>query len=564
MALLSKNPWQTEVIVKIPDMETVGIFLMLGLMACGGGGSSASKTGTTTTPSTTWDYTTGANSSDLITGTTFNYTVSINLDTLSISSSSTTLAVGTTASGSTPLTIGGSTVITVTQDAYGFTIDSDMPNGSYVAFELSGSYSGSITIYSAETFKLSLNGATITSTDGPAINIQSNQRAFVVLNAGTTNTLSDCSTWSTRYLEDSTEMDLKGTIFSEGPLLFSGSGSLGITANKKHALCSDGHIRLTEGSITIQSNKKDGIRTNNAFIMDGGSLAITTASGAGKGIKVEGKEDTSTPLGFVVINDGTLNIKSYDKAITASWEAEDDATTTTTADDPDPFVIINGGTITINTFGTPYEDPTGEDSLSPEGIESKSNLTIAGGTLDITTTDDGLNAGKSITINGGSIYVNSSVCDAVDSNGTLSITGGVLVAIGASAPEGGLDSDNSGFTISGGTFIGMGGSNSTPTSCTQNTLVMGSGSASLMIVKDSSNKVAFAFQVPSACTAQLCSTADLKTGSTYTVYSGGTVSGATSTFHGLYLGLDSASYTGGTATSSAFTISSTLTNVSSK
>ncbi len=33
--------------------------------------------------------------------------------------------------------------------------------------------------------------------------------------------------------------------------------------------------------------------------MDGGSLAITTS--AGKGIKVEGKEDTSTPLGFIAI-----------------------------------------------------------------------------------------------------------------------------------------------------------------------------------------------------------------------------------------------------------------------
>jgi len=552
--------------VKKP-LAVLGCLFFVGLVGCGGSGGGSTSSGTTDSTLASWDFDTGANASDQLASTTFAYTVGINLETLAITTSSPALAVGTTSSGTTPLILGSSTVITVTQDAYGLTLDSDLPDGVNVSFELSGTYTGSVTIYSGESFKLAFNGAAITSPDGPAVNIQSDQRAFVVLNAGTTNSLSDSSTWSTRYLEDGTEMDLKGTLFSEGPLLFSGSGSLAITAAKKHAICSDGHIRLTEGSIGIQSAKKDGIRANEAFIMDGGNLSISTAEGAGKGIKVEGKEDDTCPLGFIVINDGALDITSYDKAITASWEAEDDATTTSVEDDPDPFVTIHGGAITISTFGEPYEDTDtsdGDDSLSPEGIESKSNLTITGGTLEITTTDDGLNAGGAIAISGGSTYVLSTQNDAVDSNGTLAISGGILVAVGASAPEGGLDADTNAFTISGGTFIGLGGANSSPTSCTQNTLRLGSSSASLMTVKDTSGKVAFAFQVPSSCTARLCGSADILTGSTYTLYSGGTLSGSTSTFHGLHLGLSSATHSGGTATSNAFTISNTLTTVSSK
>nr|WP_320131145.1 carbohydrate-binding domain-containing protein [uncultured Holophaga sp.] len=551
---------------------------LAGLLACGGSGTGSTQTSSTSTDtdtgtdsgsssdsSSSWNLSTGANSADVISNTSFAYTVTLDLDTLAVSSSSSALSVSTV-DGTSTLTLSGSTVITVAPDDYGLTITSDMPEGTYVAFKLTGgasaAYEGTITLYSGETCELILDGAHIASTDGPALNIQSDERTFVVLENA--NTLTDSSTWSTRYLSDgSTEMDLKATFFSEGPLLFNGTGSLSITAAKKHALCSDGHVRLTEGTLSLTANKKDGIRTNDAFIMDDGTLSITTASGAGKGIKVEGRE-SDEPLGFVIINDGTLTISSYDKAITAAWETDEDATTTDTADDPDPFVTINGGTLTIATTGTAYEDTDtsdGDDSLSPEGIEAKSTLTINGGTLEVTTDDDALNAGTALNIAGGTIYAKSTSNDAVDSNGSMTLSGGTLVAIGAGSPEGGLDDDEgTNFTISGGTFIGLGGANSTPHTCTQYTLNLSALSAGLMAIKDSSGNLVFAFTVPSSGTA-LCGSPDFGTGN-YTLATGGSLSGATSSFHGLYQGLSSASLSGSTS-SQSFTISSTYTSVGS-
>jgi hypothetical protein len=527
----------------------------------GGSSTYASSTSsavavTVTASGESWNIGTGANSADLVENTSFTYTIAIDLSSLSVTSDAGALTVSSGTS-STIVTLDGATVATVSEDStLGLTIDSAFPAGTYVEYVLTGSYDKCVTFYSTEKFKLNLNGATIASTNGPALNVQSDVRAFVLLPSGTTNTLTDSSTYTTRYLSDGSKMDIKAAFFSEGPLLFSGSGTLNVTSTAKHALCSDKHVRLREGQFTLTSNAKDGIRANNAFIMDGGTATIQTPSGAGKGIKVEGKESTSQPLGFIAINDGTLTIDTYDKAITASWEAADDAETTTTDDDPDPRVTINGGVIDITTFGTPVED-----ELAPEGIESKSLLTINAGTITVKTTDDGLNAGTGMVINGGRIYAVSSANDAVDSNGYLTIAGGILVARGAGAPESGLDCDANTFTVQGGTFIGLGGDTSSPTASasTQNSVIIRNlSSASLLGIESSAGNILFAYQVPDTSTTILLSSPNLTTGSGYTLYTGGSLLSWGENFNGLYL--DPLGYTGGTLRTT-FSISSALTSL---
>lgn len=524
--------------------------------------SAAVLTVTTTTTTTTegaWTLATGAQQADVV-DTSGWLKLALALDTQTLSSPSARLAVGATSNGSTPVLLDGSAAITVARDGFGLTITSSLPAGTHVDLVLSGSYAGSVTLYSDNDFRLTLNGASITSPDGPALNIQSKQRAFVTL-AGS-NQLADSSTWTARTLADGTAMDIKATLFSEGPLIVGGSGSLQVAAATKHALASDAHVRLREGTLVLAAAKKDGIRANDAFVMDGGALTITTASGAGKGIKVEGKESsTRTPLGFVAINAGTLNITSYDKAITASWEGAEDGDTSTLADDPDPRVTINGGSITIRTFGTPYEDNNladGDSSLAPEGIEAKSVLTVNGGSIEVNSTDDALNAGSGIVITGGRIYARSSTNDAIDSNGTLTITGGIVVADGASGAEGGLDCDNNTFTVTGGVFVGIGGRNSsvTPSVTTQNTVSLRNAQAALLVLRDASGNAVFTFTVPEASAGVLLSSPLIRTGGSYTVVTGGTLGPVGEDWHGL--AVNPSTHSGGTAGSS-FTVSKTVT-----
>lgn len=549
----------------------------LALAGCGGGGSSSDEgssgsTGSTVTdsnggnvsPSTTttvgaWRLETGANAADASSGLSF-LRLAIDLGSAAVSSGSASLVVTSAADGSASVALNGSTVVLIASDSLGLTVTATLPSGTLLELALSGSASKTVTVYSNNDYRLSLEGVSIASTDGPAINLQSKQRAFVLLSGS--NTLSDTSTYSARTLADGSSMDLKSTLFAEGPLIISGSGSLAVTAASKHALVSDAHVRLGSGTLVLKATKKDGLRANNAFVMDGGSLSITTP--AGKGIKVEGKEDSTAAVGFIAINDGTLNITSYDKAITASWEGDEDGDTASTADDPDPRVTINGGTITITTTGTPYEDSNtadGDSSLSPEGIEAKSTLTINGGTLVINSTDDALNAGKAIVINGGFIYAKASANDAIDSNGTLSITGGVVVADGASGAEGGLDCDSNTFTVSGGTFIGIGGRNSTVTASasSQNCVSLRSVSSGLLVLRNASGQAAFAFTMPRAASAVLLSSPLLLTGSSYTPLLGGTLGSGGSVFNGLVQ--NPGTHSGGTALGSSFTISSRLTSL---
>lgn len=422
---------------------------------------------------------------------------------------------GTTVSITNPLSGKG---VTVTESNGDVVINATAAEVEYV---LSGTTtSGSVKIYSDKKFKLTLNGVSITNNDGPAINIQSEKRAFIVLSNNTTNSLTDGSTYAA-----SGDEDMKATLFSEGQMIFSGTGSLVLKGNYKHAICSDDYVRVIGGSLTVTGAVSDGIHTNDAFIADGGTLDITTA---GDGIQCE--------EGFIVINGGNFKVSVADKAITANYDTDTSI---------DPYVTINGGIFNIT-------------SSAGEGIESKSILTINNGDFTIKTADDGLNAGSFIYINGGSIYVSSTSNDGIDSNGPITITGGRIISVAAGGPEEGFDCDRNTFRITGGILIGMGGTTSTPTAnvSTQPSVILGAGSANqLMHIRSSDDKEVMTFTIPRAYNTMLFSSSNLKQGRTYLVYTGGSTAGTTG-FNGLFT---SGTYTAGTAGTS-FTTSGMVTN----
>lgn len=502
--------------------------------------------------------------------------------------------------------------VTVTTNGAHVTVNASVAGVEYV---LSGSTSnGSFKVYSDKKFKLTLAGVSLTNDSGAAINIQSGKRVFVEVKTETENYLADASSYSTVTGEDE-----KGCFFSEGQLIFSGTGALTVTGNYKHGICSDDYVRLRSGSnITVASAVKDGIHTNDKIIIGGGILKVK-ASGDGldcekgfidirgglikadisgdasKAVKAETDitlsggqlilltsgsavyedNDLSSAAGIkcdgnLVMNGTTLSVKSTGaagKGINCDGTLSIDNSTVKIITTGKQYVynrldssakgIKADGNLTINSGTIWVKTPGGEGS---EGIESKSTLTVNGGDVSVYSYDDCMNASKSIVINGGNIYCYSSGNDGVDSNGTLTITGGTIVSIGTTSPEEGFDCDQNTFKITGGTILGIGGGTSTPTSsvCTQRTVIYGgSGSKGTLFSIQGSDQV-MSYTIPRAYSQMtlLFSSSKLVSGTTYTIYTGGSVTGGTE-FYGLTVG---GIYTAGSQVAT-FTPSSMVTSV---
>lgn len=98
-----------------------------------------------------------------------------------------------------------------------------------------------------------------------------------------------------------------------------------------------------------------------------------------------------------------------------------------------------------------------------EGLDSELHLTINGGTIKIESQDDGINTNEDFvsvtTINGGYLEVNAGLGaegDGIDSNGYLTINGGTVWTMSnPQTPDGGIDADSA-ITINGGVLYAFG------------------------------------------------------------------------------------------------------------
>jgi len=371
---------------------------------------------------------------------------------------------------------------------------------------LTGSFNGTVIVKSSADMTLVFNGAEITGTTLPALQLKGDVTYTFSLPEGSSSTLSDSS--------DNTK---KGVITADGSVVIEGDGTLALNVYKKHGFKLDGGLTVNGGNVVIYGDslaEGNMVSADLWFVMNDGSLTIN-ANGSvytneSKGIKVNGTEGYDGHSGYVEINGGTINITSVGKAITAGWKASEDAETEDTSDDPDPSVYINGGNITIKTTGTPYEY-SDDESLSPEGIEGKEKVVINGGVLDIVTTDDSINAGNLIQINGGVVFAKATMNDCIDSNGTIEINGGILVALcSTGGAEQAIDCDSdSNFSYTGGTFVGLGGGNNIPSGSATTAYSITCGSSSFrsgdqIAVLDSDGKVVAGFIVPSDFSSGSC------------------------------------------------------------
>lgn len=404
----------------------------------------------------------------------------------------------------------------------------------------------------------------------------------------------------------STGINGKDCVKISGGEITVSSGTNGITSNNDED-ASKGFVAISGGRIVVNS-AGDGIQAETTLHIDGGDLDITTGGGSenasiksdgtpngdwgswgrgevgmdgfGKGhggmrpddggMPGEGMQSGGGPMfenvaavtytadisytetsssakalksgTAVEISGGNINIDSSDDSVHSNGSiiVTDGAVTASSGDDgmhSDGELVIEGGTIAIKK--------------SYEGIEG-ANITVSGGCISVTATDDGFNAaggsdtgssdrmgrdgfntqngeGHRLTISGGSIYVNANG-DGLDSNGDLYITGGTVFVDGpVNGGNGAIDYGDFGCTarITGGTVIAVGAVGMEvgfDESSTQYSVLHNFGdhvsAGSEFTVTDSSGNVIFSYTPSKIYQSVVFSSPDLSEGA-YTFSAGG-------------------------------------------
>ena len=245
--------------------------------------------------------------------------------------------------------------------------------------------------------------------------------------------------------------------------------------------------------------------------------------------------------GSLTISGGTFTINSTGHAIHSAGTID-----------------ITGGTFTISSSAGKGISGHGNVTIdgestsitvakSTEGIESKAIMTINNGTINITSSDDGLNAGggssgfgaaqssgsasdHQIIINGGTITIIASG-DGIDSTRDLTVNGGSIIVYGPTdSGNGALDSgaeSGGAISVNGGTIIALGSSGMAEgfdTSSTQYSFLYNFSSSisagTEITVKDDSGNVIYSCTAAKTCSSVEFSSSQLQQGASYTITAG--------------------------------------------
>ncbi|MBQ9385527.1 MAG: carbohydrate-binding domain-containing protein [Bacteroidaceae bacterium] len=379
---------------------------------------------------------------------------------------------------------------TVTVDGNHVTVNNT--TDEKVIYELKGTaQDGSVKLYSSKKQALVLDGLDLTSTRGAVINNQGKKKCFVVVKG--TNVLKDAASYTSTPADE----DEKAAFFSEGQLIFSGDGTLTVTAQGKSGITSDDYVHFMETQVVnVTSGAGHGIRGKDAVIISDGTVSVSVSANMKKGI-------TSDSL--VCINGGstTINISG-----SAAYDTEDAEYKGSAGIKADYLFEINGGSLSVTNTGSGGKGISGDmtgsfnggyvkvvtkgsnygqsssNSVSAkgikfdgnlffnggtvmvncsahEGIESKSNITVTDGVVySYSAADDAMNSAGTFTVQGGYVCGYAVRNDGLDANGNFYIKGGTVYAIGSTQPEVAIDANTEGgykLYVTGGTLIAIGG-----------------------------------------------------------------------------------------------------------
>lgn len=426
-------------------------------------------------------------------------------------------------------------------------------------YRLSGTYSGQVKVEVADSdmVRLILDNATITNSTGAAINVVEADEVVIYTASGSTNTVSDGSSYSDTasgspdaaiYSKSDLTLAGEGTLKVEGKYeegihttdgLVIASGTLEVTAANTGIKGKD-YVDILDGTVTVTATK-DGIKATNDtdgnrgwVRLSGGTVNISAGDDGFKAervLEISGgtlnitESNEGIEAQYINILDGTVNVTSSDDGINASYstssssstESTSSSTTQTsqTAQNTQSGQSAQGNAAQGGQPPAGGQAPSGNMGQPPAG--GGGGMGGGGGTFEVVD--------ATINIAGGTVTVNANG-DGIDSNGTATLSGGTLIVNGPFT-GGNASLDTNGDLLLNGTTVAAGNSgdmfeapstNST-SGYVKLTNLSNVSSGTTIQVADSSGKVVANYKVTNSNTALiLVSSANITKGQSYTVY----------------------------------------------
>ena len=419
-------------------------------------------------------------------------------------------------------------------------------------YKLTGTYEGQIKVEAADSdmVRLILNNATITNSTGAAINVVEADEVVIYTASGTTNTVSDGSSYSDTasgspdaaiYSKSDLTLAGEGTLKVEGKYeegihttdgLVIASGTLEVTAANTGIKGKD-YVDILDGTITVTATK-DGIKATNDtdgnrgwVRLSGGTVNISAGDDGFKAervLEISGgtlnitQANEGIEAQYINILDGTVNVTSSDDGINASY-----STTSTSSTGTESASTSTTQTTQTAQGGQAGQAPAGGQAPSgtmgqpPAGGGAGGGMGGGGGTFEVVD--------ATINISGGTVTVNANG-DGIDSNGTATLSGGTVIVNGPFTGGNTSLDTNGDLLLNGATVTAANSGDMFEAPSTNSTSgyvkisnVSNLSAGTTVQVTDSSGNVVANYKVAnSSTTLILVSSSKITKGESYTVY----------------------------------------------
>lgn len=327
---------------------------------------------------------------------------------------------------------------------------------------------GALIVESAENAKITLvlGGVSIKNSTGAAIQIATADDVTIELAEGTTNVLQSGEKVDIATATESEEAS-GGALQSKVDLKIKGKGSLTVLGYLNNGIHCTKDLKIKNGNISVTA-LGHGIKGKNSVTVSGGTVTVTSGKDG-----ITSDETENEEKGFVTIEDGKIIITSAGDGVSAEttltvtggvisiisgggsanaqqkidnmrdwWDfdnsASDDNSASCKGLKAGKALVISGGSITIDAQ---------DDALHTDG-----DMTISGGECILSTGDDGAHAALSLTVLDGKITVLTSY-EGLEAN-QITLAGGEL---DITASDDGINANGGSDGFSGGFGGGFGG-----------------------------------------------------------------------------------------------------------